>query len=96
VRFQHICIDEKVAGIFTKPLSGTILAGMQMFPWGSVDDCNIVSITTHPPGLNFTKQEILPFTSNLLVAMLVFNLMKKLLIIKMFFLINHNIINLMF
>jgi hypothetical protein len=27
-----------------KPLSGTSLAGMQMFPWGSVDDCNIVLI----------------------------------------------------
>jgi hypothetical protein len=44
VRIQHTSIDEQVANICTKPLSGTSLEGMKMFPWGSVDDCNIVLI----------------------------------------------------
>jgi hypothetical protein len=44
VRLHHLSTDEQIADIFTKPLSGTSLEGMQMFPWGSIDDCNIMSI----------------------------------------------------
>jgi hypothetical protein len=44
VRLHHISTDEQITDICTKPLSGTSLAGMQMFPWGSVDDCSIVPI----------------------------------------------------
>jgi hypothetical protein len=44
MRLHHLSTDEKIADIFTKPLSGTRLEGMKMFPWGSIDDCIIVSI----------------------------------------------------
>jgi hypothetical protein len=34
VRLHHLSTDEQIADIFTKPLSGTSLEGMKMFPWG--------------------------------------------------------------
>ena len=44
VGIHQLSTDENIVNIFTKPLSGTSLAGMKMFPWGSIDDCSIVSI----------------------------------------------------
>jgi hypothetical protein len=44
VRLHHLSTDEQIADICTKPLSGTSLVGMKMFPWESIDDCSIVSI----------------------------------------------------
>jgi hypothetical protein len=44
VRLHHVSTDEQIVDIFTKPRSRTRLAGMKMFPWGSIDDFNIISI----------------------------------------------------
>jgi hypothetical protein len=44
VRLHHASTDEQIVDICTKPRSRTRLAGMKMFPWGSIDDFNIISI----------------------------------------------------
>jgi hypothetical protein len=47
VAIHQLSTDENIVNIFTKPMSGTSLAGMKMFPWGSIDDCSIVSISQY-------------------------------------------------
>jgi hypothetical protein len=44
VRLHHLSTDEKIVDICNKPMSGTRLEGIPMFPWESVDDCSIVPI----------------------------------------------------
>jgi hypothetical protein len=44
VRLQYISIDEQITDIFNKPISGTSLERMKMFPSGSFDDCSIMLI----------------------------------------------------
>jgi hypothetical protein len=44
VRLHHLSTDEQIIDIFNKPLSRKSLARMQIFPWGSINDCNIMSI----------------------------------------------------